>query len=105
MDTASWKGYEFKIYRHGANWLENAGLYVFAGSHLDRQGTSRWQIYYVGKTTDFSARIPTHEKWPEAQRLGATHVHARVEQEEWRRDLIEDELIHAFQPPLNDLLK
>ena len=60
-----------------------------------------WRPLYVGKTQDFSARLPTHERWLEAVLLGATHIHARTEGNSWLRMLIEQELIETFRPPLN----
>ena len=50
-------------------------------------------------------RLPTHEKWSAAVRLGATHVHAIVVPLATTRDLIERQLIQAFQPLLNRQLK
>ena len=95
--TVDWGGYEFTVYLHDGDWNEVAGLYIFAGQQSD----GRWRPIYVGETTSFAQRIPTHEYWSEAVRLGATHVHARVEPEELTRALIEKELIQAFQPELN----
>lgn len=92
--TCSWSGYEFQIHPYGASWNTVAGVYIFAAI----QG-GRWRALYVGETESLARRIPGHERWQEAQRLGATHVHARAES--FRRGAIEQELIHAYQPPLN----
>ena len=77
--TATWLGYSFGVYRHDDNWTAIAGLYVFAARELDDQRTPVWRPLYVGQTTSLVDRIPTHYKWPEAVRSGATHVHARRE--------------------------
>ena len=71
-----------------------AGVYIFAAP-VDKL----WRALYVGETTSFADRIPGHERWPQAQRMGATHVHVRAEP--FRRREIEEELIRAHTPPLN----
>ena len=100
-----WLGYEFEIYYHDGNWNEVAGLYIFAGERLDQQGTPQWRAFYVGQTQSFGKRLPTHENWPGAALLGATHVHALVEPEAKKRALIEKALIDSYHPPLNVQLK
>lgn len=72
-----------------------AGVYVFAA----RRGRSGWRALYVGETASLADRIPGHERWAEARRMGATHVHARAEF--FRRREVERELIRAHDPPLN----
>jgi len=56
---------------------------------------------YVGQTDNFRTRIPQHERWSQAVRLGASHVHALVVPREDDRLRVERELIGAFQPALN----
>ena len=53
----------------------------------------------------FGTRIPSHEQWTPAVRLGDTHIHAMVASEEASRLAIEELLIQAFQPALNTQLK
>ena len=104
--TATWFEHEFTVYDpETTNWKEVGGLYIFAGLVKDQLGNSRWRAYYIGKTGDFADRLPTHENWPEAQRLGATHVHALVEGQALRRAKIELDLVRLNQPPLNVQLK
>lgn len=77
-------------------WNAVAGLYIFAyynGQH--------WIAVYVGQTEDFSTRIPNHEKWDSARRLGATHIHAKVVPQAATRDTLEQRLIEYLQPVLN----
>ncbi len=99
-ETILWESHKFHILRHNGAWLALPGIYIFCGFASDG-----WVAYYIGQTDDFKVRIPSHEVWPEAVRLGATHVHARVVQEQANRDSIEAELIRAFQPPLNTQLR
>jgi hypothetical protein len=88
---------EFTIYDpNTVTWNAVAGLYIFA--YDDGQ---YWRALYVGKTEDFSARIPSHERFDEAVRRGATHVHAAVIPQAANRDTWEQLLIAQLQPPLN----
>ncbi len=79
--TASWLGHEFTVYQPDDNWREVGGLYIFAGLVSDEQGKSLWRPFYIGQTQNFAERLPTHEDWPEAELLGATHIHAMVLQD------------------------
>ena len=101
--TAHWLHQEFTVHQLTDDWRAVPGLYVFAGLVKDSQGTLLWRALYVGRTQDFSTRIPTHEKWSAAKRLGATHVHARVEPNSYLRVQLEADLIEYYQPPLNEI--
>lgn len=101
MNPVSWLGYQFSVYDHGGSWNAVSGLYIFAALEKDWQGILQWRPLYVGETQDFSTRLPTHEYWMAAVRLGVTHVHARTEVSAERRAAIEGHLIQTFQPPLN----
>ena len=65
----------------------------------------QWQAVYVSRIQDFSDRLPSHESWPEAVLLGATHIHVTVENNLRRRKSLEEDLIEHFKPYLNMLLK
>jgi hypothetical protein len=88
---------------YGANtvWNRVGGLYIFAYQGPD----SLWYALYVGQTNDFASRIPGHDRWAEARRLGATHIHARTVDAQLDRDVFERVLIKALQPPLNEQQK
>lgn len=103
MTTCTWSNHEFKIYSHpGAKWNDVAGIYIFA-----KPGTQdgRWIALYIGQTKSFKDRLNDHERWEEARRLGATHVHAMSVTLADNRDRIEEALIQACQPALNEQLK
>ncbi len=86
--TTKWLDLEFYVYEHvNLGWSEVGGLYVFAGQRLDDSGILRWHPLYVGKTQDFSARLPTHERWPEAVQAGATQPSPCCAREELTRTL------------------
>ncbi len=88
---------DFTIYTHEVDWNKVPGLYVFAYMINDTQ----WHAVYVGQADDFSSRIPDHEKWSSAVRLGATHVHALAVPLAANRDTWERRLIAELQPNLN----
>lgn len=100
-DTVKWLSYEFTVYAPNAPWNQVAGVYIFCGLNAQNQ----WHAVYIGQTDSFANRIPSHEQWAAAVRLGATHVHARGVSEAATRDAVERELIQAYQPPLNTELK
>ena len=103
--TVSWQGHEFSVYQNGTDWNEVAGLYIFAGRVKGAQGTTVWRPFYIGQTQNFSTRLPTHEDWPEAQRLGATHVHAMTMKNSESRTEVERDLVQSYQPRLNVQLR
>ncbi len=105
MATCSWptgpgQTLTFTIYDHDATeWKTVGGLYIFA-----RVAGDGWDPLYVGKTENFRASIPSHERWPEARRLGATHVHALVVPLEANRRRLEAVLIAQLKPAMNERL-
>jgi excinuclease UvrABC nuclease subunit len=100
--NAKWSSYNFTIYDPAiTTWNDFGGVYIFAGANYLNQ----WTAYYIGQTNSFQTRLPSHDRWEEARRLGATHVHALVVPQEATRLQIEQDLIQAFQPKLNQQLK
>ena len=97
----SWLDCEFDICLQDGLWRATSGLYIFAAPTKDHQSTGSWLALYVGQTSDFSTRIPNHERWQEALQLGATHVHARDETASVVLDKMEEGLIQIYQPPMN----
>ncbi len=88
----------FNIYTmYGGEWKKVAGLYIFAYFNGEL-----WRPVYIGKTDDFSSRLPNHERWGKAFQLGATHVHALVVPLAANRDTWERRLIAEHQPSLNE---
>lgn len=96
-DTVNWSGYGFGVYQKNTSWSTRAGVYIFCG--LNERGL--WRPYYIGQADSFIGRLPNHERWAEAVRLGATHVHARVVPLAATRDAVEKELIRTYSPKLN----
>jgi hypothetical protein len=101
-DKVQWSSHEFTVYQHGGTeWHSVAGIYIFAGPNSANQ----WIALYVGQCDSFADRIPSHEQWAAAVRLGATRVHAMAVPLAASRDRIEAELIRTFQPRLNTQLR
>lgn len=101
MSTCTWpignnETLQFNIYTQDGEWNPVAGLYIF--TYFDGQ---LWRPVYVGQADDFSNRLPNHERWDEARRFGATHVHAKVVPLAANRDTLETRLIAHLQPVLN----
>lgn len=97
-NTVDYAGYLFSVYtKTNTTWHANAGIYMFASLNANQ----RWDVYYVGQCDSFADRIPFHERWDEAQRLGATHVLAVVVPLQANRDALEQHAIRDLQPTLN----
>ncbi len=95
--AVNWLTYAFGVYQKNTSWSARAGVYIFCG--LNERGL--WRPYYIGQADSFIVRLPNHERWAEAVRLGATHVHAMVVLPAATRDAVEKELIRAYSPTLN----
>lgn len=101
-EKTTWLSHEFTIHEPGATWSHVGAVYLFCGVN---QQKNQWIPLYVGQAEDLADRLSTHKRWPEAVRLGATHVHARAVPQQSQRDSLEKQLIQAFQPRLNIQLK
>jgi len=105
MSTCHWplgngETLAFSIYGSDSEWNNVPGLYIFA-----YQGEQYWHPLYVGQTDDFSSRLPSHERWDEAVRKGATHIHALSVSQAAMRDTYEQLLIQNLQPAMNFQLR
>lgn len=92
----TWLTHEFTVYPWNTTWNDVGGVYIF--SYLL---SNQWKAVYIGMADSFLNRLSSHDRDQEAKRLGATHVHAMVVQQEASRLAIEKQLIAACQPPLN----
>jgi hypothetical protein len=95
--------YDFEIADLRAPWNDLGGVYVFA-----KWDGVRMAILRVGKCASFKSRPmpPHHPCWFEAFRdHGATHVLARVNGDERSRSDEEQDLIAAYNPPMNVQLR
>ncbi|MFH0962767.1 MAG: hypothetical protein V2A58_02005 [Planctomycetota bacterium] len=97
----TWYRYNFEILPPGLIGEDVPGVYVFAGQNQ----SGVWYPVYIGQTESLAERLAIHKRWPEAAKLGASHVHILRVPLAKDRDRIEMELIGLFQPPLNVLLR
>lgn len=75
-----------------------AGNYVF----VKQLQNGNFSPLYFGETSDFSSRMPTHEVWPRALLLGATHALVHPTQGgEAVRCSEEADLVGRWNPVLN----
>jgi hypothetical protein len=82
--------------------LSLRGLFSQPGCYMFVRLTNRgWVPFYVGIADDLSVRLNGHERWPEAYRLGATHLMAQVQVDQAARERAERDLIAHYNPPLN----
>lgn len=100
-DPVKWLSYELGVYAPSTTWNDVAGVYIFCGVSAQ----NKWVPLYIGQAESFRDRFSSHDQWAPAVRLGATHVHAVVVAHAATRDLIERELVRAFQPSLNTQLR
>lgn len=80
------------------------GIYAFAAPAGAESGQPlHWRLLFVGETSDIG--VGTSRDWLDtAKKEGATRllVHICSRDEDYRR-FIEDDLVAAFEPPLNAL--
>ncbi|MYE34668.1 MAG: GIY-YIG nuclease family protein [Gemmatimonadales bacterium] len=97
MSQVTWSGYIFNVHSPDSSFPARGGVYVF-----DKGYEFNKKAYYVGQTSNLRDRLSGHEKWDDAEDLGATHIHIRLEAIESTRLRIEREIIDEYDPPLND---
>lgn len=90
---------QFHIYqaKDAPNWADKPGLYIFAS--YTQTGSIR--AHYIGQAGSLKDRLANHERWREAEKLGATLILARVEPTQSGRDSKEKGLIQHYNPKLN----
>lgn len=105
VPTSVWTGvsgrqYTYFVYPFGEDFAD-----VRPANYLFARVTPDGAIaLYFGQTNCLSNRCcPTHHKWDDAVRMGATHIMAHLSDEnEFIRCAEESDLIARYQPPLND---
>ncbi|WP_080425516.1 GIY-YIG nuclease family protein [Burkholderia ubonensis] len=102
MNQCNWGQLTFEIHAPTVSWNDVAGIYIFA---TRSQQQNQWIALYIGQAASLKDRLSNHERWDEARRLGATHVHVLVVPTQANRNSIEQSLIQTYQPRLNQQLK
>jgi hypothetical protein len=100
FDIAGIRGrYQYTLADLSLGWNEVGGCYIFA-----KVENGRLVILRVGKCDSFRGRPmpPKHECWEEAVRdYGATHLLVRVVPNALAQAAEEQDLIAAYNPPMN----
>ncbi len=55
----------------------------------------------MSRTGNLAKRLASHEQWPEAQLLGATHILIHQHDERDAREYVEADLAEALRPSMN----
>ena len=102
-DVIHWAGFSGVVYPY---WFVGniAGLQSVGGNYafVKRLPNGKVAPLYFGETNDLSKRIPNHDMWSEAARLGATHVMGHTTPAGERARLDEErDLIRNYNPVLN----
>lgn len=106
MEIVNWAGYHFLVYTpENARTVHLPGLYIFTKLTMDWAGNRTWTPLYVGQALLFATRLLAHERWSEAENLGANQIHLMTETNPYSRSTIENILIEKLQPRLNIQLR
>ncbi|MBY0563350.1 MAG: hypothetical protein K2P58_04105 [Hyphomonadaceae bacterium] len=90
--------HRFRVHRPHDQFGEAPAVYAFARPGLGGRG---WTPLFVSRTGNLSKRLATHEQWPEAQLLGATHVLVLEQDERDAREYVEADIVQALRPVMN----
>ena len=81
MADINWPGASGKVYAYWfVRQLAAESLKAEGGNYIfgRRLPNGNFLPIYVGETDNFRARLPSHERWKEAKKAGATHVMAHI---------------------------
>ncbi len=79
---------------------DSGGIYIF----VRRRYAFFLEALYVGKAANLRSRLLGHEKWGNAWWIhGATEQHVKQIKTESERRVVEEDLIRALRPKLNDV--
>lgn len=105
FDHKIWRGesgrlYRFKVTLTRKGIPDHGGIYIF----VRRSFGFFLEAVYVGKATNFRSRLFGHEKFARAVfDFGATERHVLRIADEDDRAAVEEDLIRALKPPMNDV--
>ena len=103
MSEAIFRGISGRLHRfnvHGPaeQFASGPAVYCFARPGPGGRG---WTPLFLSRTGNLSKRLATHEQWPQAQLLGATHVLVCQHDERDAREYVEADLAQALRPVMN----
>ncbi|HVY85647.1 MAG TPA: hypothetical protein VG943_10970 [Caulobacterales bacterium] len=90
--------HRFSAYRPDETFAEAPAVYCFARPGPGGRG---WTPLFLSRTANLAKRLASHEQWPEAQLLGATHVLVHERDERDAREMVEADLTAALRPVMN----
>ena len=104
-ETIDWPGKSGNSYRYWFTASMKAGDLLAAGGNymfVKQLPNGNWVPVYIGECENFKTRLPNHERWAEAVRLGATHLMTHTTPTGEQARLVEErDLIEYWNPPLN----
>ncbi len=94
----SGKLHRFSVCRPDLGFAAAPAVYCFARPGLAGRG---WIPLFLSRTANLAKRLASHEQWPEAQLLGATHILVCEHDERDAREYVEADLAQALKPVMN----
>jgi hypothetical protein len=86
------------VHRPDADFSTEPAVYCFARPGHGGRG---WTPLFLSRTGNLCKRMASHEQWPEAQLLGATHVLVHQADERDAREYVEADLAQSLKPAMN----
>lgn len=90
--------HRFRVHRPTEHFAGGPAVYCFARPGPAGRG---WTPLFLSRTGNLAKRLATHEQWPQAQLLGATHVLVCEHDERDAREYVEADLAQALRPVMN----
>ena len=90
--------HRFDVCRPTERFGAGPAVYCFARPGPGGRG---WTPLFLSRTGNLAKRMATHEQWPQAQLLGATHVLVCQHDERDAREYVEADLAQALRPVMN----
>lgn len=98
---ASGRAHRFSAHRPDEAFPHQPAVYCFARPTPDGRG---WAPLFLSRTGNLAARLASHESWPEARLLGATHILVHQREERDVREFVEADLMVVLRPVMNGTL-
>lgn len=103
MSEAIFRGISGRLHRFSAHrpheqFSSAPAVYCFARPGPGGRG---WTPLFLSRTGNLAKRLASHEQWPEAQLLGATHILIHQHDERDAREYVEADLAGALKPAMN----
>jgi hypothetical protein len=90
--------HRFDVHRPHEAFSDAPAVYCFARPGPGGRG---WTPLFLSRTGNLAKRLASHEQWPEAKLLGATHILVHQHDERDAREYVEADLAEAMRPVMN----